>query len=133
MEFAADLARDYPACEGRLCATGALPSYEVACHLAACDVVLQPYPDGVTGRRSSLMSPLALGRPIVTTTGHLTEPFWQDTNAVVLVPAGSGDNLARAVQDLLDDPSRRQQLGTNAMELYRQRFALQHTIDALLS
>ena len=133
MEFAADLARDYPACEGRLCATGALPSYEVACHLAACDVVLQPYPDGVTGRRSSLMSPLALGRPIVTTTGHLTEPFWQDTNAVVLVPAGSGDNLAGAVQDLLDDPSRRQQLGTNAMELYRQRFALQHTIDALLS
>ena len=78
-EFATDLAGDYPAYEDRLCATGALPSYELACHLAACDVVLQPYPDGVTGRRGSLMSSLALGRPIVTTSRPFDRTFLAET------------------------------------------------------
>jgi len=131
--FATDLVRDCPDHERRIHATGSLLPYELACHLAACDVVLQPYPDGVSGRRGTLMSSLALGRPIVTTSGHLTESFWREANAVVLVPAGSANELAGAVEDLLSDRSHCRQIGANASELYRQKFALQHTIEALRS
>lgn len=74
--FATEMVSAHPVCRGRLAAPGFLGAYELSCHLAACDVVLQPYPDGVSGRRASLMASLALGLPILTTTGHLTESFW---------------------------------------------------------
>jgi hypothetical protein len=131
--FAEQIVRAHPMYRDRLFATGRLPSYELACHLAACDIVLQPYPDGVTGRRTSLMSALALGLPIVTTTGHLTEAFWKDSNAVALVPADRKEGLADEVEALLRSRSRKDELAKNARELYRAKFALRHTIDALRS
>ena len=45
----------------------------------ACDLLVQPYPDGISSRRTSAMAGLALGVPVVTTTGHLTEPLWAET------------------------------------------------------
>ena len=35
-------------------------------HLQACDVLVQPYPEGITSRRTSAMAALAHGRAIVT-------------------------------------------------------------------
>ncbi|HUR56025.1 MAG TPA: glycosyltransferase family 4 protein, partial [Gemmataceae bacterium] len=40
---------------GRVSATGELPPDDVAAHLRACDVLLQPYPDGISSRRTSAM------------------------------------------------------------------------------
>lgn len=131
--FAAELIATDPICNGRVFATGPLPSYELACHLAACDLVLQPYPDGVTCRRASLMASMALGLPIVTTTGHLTEKLWKDSDAVVLVPADGGNALADGAESLLLNPFQRERMARKAAELYRLTFALQHTIDALRS
>lgn len=45
--------------------------------LAACDVALQPYPDGVTTRRTTAMSALSLGVPLVSNDGLLTDLCWR--------------------------------------------------------
>ena len=74
------------------------------------------------------MAALSLGRPVVTTQGHLSEPFWSESSAVAIAPA---DELATTVLRLLADPARRAELGREAANLYRSRFAVEHTIRLL--
>jgi glycosyltransferase involved in cell wall biosynthesis len=127
----AELDRVHPALRGRVHASGELAPDEVSRHIGACDLLLQPYPDGVSSRRTSVMAALALGRPVVTTSGWLTEPLWSDSQAVVLVPAGDAGALAAAGAALLGDPERAARLGSRARALYQSRFDVRHTIDAL--
>jgi glycosyltransferase involved in cell wall biosynthesis len=115
----------------RLHATGALDSDQLSLHLGACDLMLQPYPDGITTRRSSSMAAIAHARAVVTTQGELTEPIWADSEAVCMVPVGEFGKLASAVSRLLDDPGERQRLGLSAAKLYQDRFDLRHTVSTL--
>jgi hypothetical protein len=126
--FAAALNRRHPSLAGRWTATGMLEPTAATAHIAACDVLLQPYPDGICTRRSSAMAGLSLGRPMVTTHGHFTEPIWRATAAVQFAAPAA---LATTVLWLLDDPARRAELGRRAAELYRSRFAVEHTIRLL--
>lgn len=132
-EFASAFERDHPPFAGRLHAPGVLPGGRLAVHLAACDAIVQPYPDGVTARRTSVMASLALGLPIVTTEGYLTEPVWKESGAVAIVPAKREGEFVFSVQSLLADPVRRAQLGLAAAKLYRERFAIENTIRELRS
>jgi glycosyltransferase involved in cell wall biosynthesis len=126
--FAAALRRRHPALGGRLTATGTLDGDSVAAHLTACDVLLQPYPDGICTRRGSAMAALALGRPIVTNAGRFCESIWHTASAVALA---APDALAETVLELLADGPRRDELGRAARALYRAHFAVEHTITAL--
>ena len=131
-EWARDeLARRLPAAAGRLHATGTLAAAELSPHVSACDVLIQPYVDGVSTRRTSLMAGLAHGAPIVTTSGRLTEPLWAEREAVVLVPVEDVSALAEATKTLLADEARRLRLSAAARALYDERFAVQRTIAAL--
>jgi glycosyltransferase involved in cell wall biosynthesis len=129
--FARTLEEAYPTTKGRLFATGLSPGPAAASHLAACDLLLQPYPDGVTTRRGSLMAGLALGRAIVTTRGHLSEEFWDESGAVLLAPADNPGMALPAVEALLTDPERRARLGEQARLLYQRTFAIEHSIRRL--
>ena len=53
-----------PDLSSRLFATGFLPSSELSAYLAACDLLIQPYPDGASSRRSSLMAGISHGVPV---------------------------------------------------------------------
>ena len=108
-------------------------SKTLAAHLAACDVMVQAYPDGVTTRRTSLMASLALGKAIVTNCGVLTEALWKESNAVALVPESSPRNITSKVEELLLSEPRRAQLGARAAALYADRFSLSRTLNVLLS
>jgi len=55
---------------------GGLTPEDLSSHVAACDVLIQPYLDGVSTRRTSFMAGLAHGRAIVTNHGRATEPLW---------------------------------------------------------
>ncbi len=110
---------------------GRLTEVAVAEQLAGCAVLLQPYPDGGCGRRTTLMAGVALGVPVVTTDGPATEPAWRG-GAVCLVPADKPDRLAGAVRSLLDDPARRAEMSARAASLYDAEFALSRHIDRLL-
>lgn len=128
--YATALRDRHPALRGRLTGTGALPGDAVSRHLQVCDLLVLPYDDGISTRRTTAMAALAHGRAVVTTTGDRTEPFWAEAGAVVLAP-DTPDALTDAADALLADPSRRAALGAAARALYERRFALEHTIAAL--
>jgi glycosyltransferase involved in cell wall biosynthesis len=130
--FAADLERAEPSLAGRLTAPGSLSAEKVVAHLAACDVLLQPYLDGVSSRRGSFMAGLALGLPIVTTDGEFTEPLWRKTPAILLAEATDVVGLVRATDGILSDGDRRAALGKEAARLYRERFGAERVVAALL-
>jgi glycosyltransferase involved in cell wall biosynthesis len=115
----------------RIIAPGPLPAAAITAYVLASDLAIQPYPDGASGRRTTLMAALANGVPVVTTIGRLSEPIWSD-GAVALAPAGDPDRLARLALELLDGPGRRSELGRAGRRLYEERFAVRHTVTALL-
>jgi glycosyltransferase involved in cell wall biosynthesis len=126
-----ELERGSPRRLGRVVATGALPSTSIPDYLRACDLLIQPYPDGVSGRRTTVMAALDNGVPVITTIGRLTEPIWAEGH-VTAVPAGDAIRLAELAAELLDSPGRRAELGRAGRRLYEDRFAIGHTVDALL-
>jgi glycosyltransferase involved in cell wall biosynthesis len=113
----------------RVRATGALEATAIAAHLRACDVLIQPYPDGVSSRRTSVMAGLALGLPIATNAGPLTEPIWRHWAGVEL--ADSPARLAAAAEALLREPPRAAALAERGRALYEMQFSLARTISAL--
>jgi glycosyltransferase involved in cell wall biosynthesis len=131
LEFATRLASTHPALASRLVAPGVLTANELSNHLSVCDVLVQPYPDGISGRRTSAMAGLALGKSMVTTTGHLTEDEWASSGAVMLVPVNESNNIVSAVLRLLAAPSQREALGTRARSWYTEHFSIAHSLGVL--
>jgi glycosyltransferase involved in cell wall biosynthesis len=123
--------RHYPSLACRIGACGDLPPESVAAHLAACDLLVQPYPDGISSRRSSAMAGLALGLPTLTTTGPATESVWQDQRLVALTPADELAQFTAQAGLLLSDARLRDELGARARMGYERNFSLQRTIDTL--
>ena len=130
-EFRAQMIDRHPSFANRLHATGALSPADASRSLAACDLMIQFYPDGVSTRRTSCMAALEHGRPVMTTSGHLTEPLWQESRAVALAPANDLPAMAAVVHRLIDDGEERQRLGTAARELYDRCFDIRHAVAAL--
>ncbi|WP_180541762.1 glycosyltransferase family 4 protein [Nevskia soli] len=116
----------------RISSFGELEAEEVAIVLSACDVLLQPYPDGISTRRGTAMAALALGIPMVSNLGHLSEPKWRDTEAARIMNSASAQELTAAVRAVLQDRNLRAGLSANARSTYQAQFALSHTIDSLL-
>jgi hypothetical protein len=124
------VARD-PSLADCIVATGELDPAAAAEHLAACDLLVQPYPDGVTTRRSSIMAGLALGLPILTNAGELTEPLWGASAAVALARAPDASSMIRCADALAGDAARRSALSRRATALYRERFRVARTVEIL--
>ena len=123
-----------PQCNGvvqRLYATGEIGPDELSLHLSACDLMIQPYPDGITTRRTSAMAAIAHRRPVLTTKGALTEPIWSQSAAVSMVPVNEVNKLAPMASRLLDDRYERERLSLAAAKLYDNSFDLRHTIKIL--
>ncbi len=66
VRFAKELQCSRPALAHRIFSAGEQPADTAAAYLSACDLLVQPFPDGASSRRTSLMAGLALGVPIVT-------------------------------------------------------------------
>ena len=120
-----------PRLADRVHATGVLTDEAVSQHIAACDLMMQPYPDGVSTRRTSAMVGLSHGVPIVTTSGWLTEPLWEESGALEMVPAEDPQTLAMVVARLLASPALREALAARGRQLYLSRFDIQHSIRTL--
>jgi glycosyltransferase involved in cell wall biosynthesis len=127
--FRARMAEAAPHLAGRLYATGALAAEDVSAWLQAADVALQPYPDGASSRRTTLMAAVAHGLPTVTNAGVATEAVW--SGAVALAESGRADLLSNAVVDLLDDRESRLALSRAAAALYESRFRVDHAVATL--
>lgn len=120
-----------PDLDARITVTGALAPDEVSAHLVACDVLLQPYDDGISARRGSAMAGMALGKAIVANRGVATSEPWTDGSVALLTDTAAPAALASAVTELLDDSERRHSLGRAARRVYQERFELERGVALL--
>lgn len=114
----------------RIIAVEGVPKHEAVCHLAACDLLVQPYVDGVSSRRTSAMAGLALGIATVSHAGESTEELWSESEAVLLAgptPRGYAD----AVAAVLDDAELRERLARLGADLYERRFHIRYVLERL--
>jgi glycosyltransferase involved in cell wall biosynthesis len=128
----ARLKASVPGYKGSLSSTGAVRDHVLSQHLQICDVLLQPYQDGVSGRRTTTISALEHGVPVATTFGKLSEPFWRETAAVETAPAAAPRQLAEAVEVLLD-PARNAAARLAAARLYDTRFTPAVALEPLFA
>lgn len=111
---------NHPQLAYRTHASGRLEPSLLAAYISACDLMLQPYPDGVSCRRGSIMAGLALGRAIITNSGPLSEPLWA-SGMVALAPRP--EDMPALAPHLLADPQARQSLGDQAQQYYQRHFS----------
>jgi len=129
--YRTQLVERHPQLAGRVLATGALSLEDAAASIAACDLMLQPFPDGASSRRSSLMAPLALGRAIVTSLGPRSEPVWTKSGSVDITDFANQAAALKRIENLIARPERRVALGRRASETYAERFSWERTIRLL--
>ncbi|HEV2904696.1 MAG TPA: glycosyltransferase, partial [Pyrinomonadaceae bacterium] len=125
------LTEQYSVLADRVHATGSLSAAELSHHISACDLMLQPYIDGVSSRRTSTMTALAHGVPVVTTNGKFTESIWAASGAVVMVDVENCRDFAKVATRLLQDVEVRMQMSAAARRLYTAYFDRTRTIASL--
>ncbi|MGH7328746.1 MAG: hypothetical protein ACREJX_10410, partial [Polyangiaceae bacterium] len=113
----------------RVRAQGAQTPEQIAANLAACDVVLQPYPDGISSRRTSAMASIALGRAVVSHEGAQTESIWRERHAVVLARDESPEAFVHATEPLLHNSALAEEIGHKAHALYREQFSIERAVE----
>jgi glycosyltransferase involved in cell wall biosynthesis len=128
--FAAAMRERHSQVSARIHHTGPLSPVDVAAAIRACDIMVQPYPDGITTRRTSVMAALANGIATVSTAGALTEAVWRASGAVALAP----DTLATAAKviSLLERSHERAALADAGRRAYDEHFAIERSVDALI-
>jgi glycosyltransferase involved in cell wall biosynthesis len=102
--------------------TGPLPAADVSAWLQSVDLLLAPFSDGMTTRRTTVMAAMAHGVPVVSTRGRLTDPELFDRSPLVLTDLDA-DMFARAVVALIDDPARRIALAGATRAFYDRHFS----------
>jgi glycosyltransferase involved in cell wall biosynthesis len=122
----------HPELSGRIFATGELPPRELAAKLRGCDVLIQPFIDGISSRRTSVMAGLANGVPLVSNLGLLSESLWMGERGIALASSPNSNALAAMTETILalgDEP--RAEMGRRAAALYREWFSLDRTLSTL--
>ena len=77
------------------------------------------------------MAALALGVPVITNTGALSESIWRESGAVRLTEAGDSRGMAAQTMDVLNHPEARGALQERGRALYARMFDVSRTIRAL--
>jgi len=116
--LAEELRIAYPEIAPRIFASGILSTTEISAYIGACDLMVQPYIDGMSTRRTAAMAALASGRALLTTEGHSTEPFWTGCSQVAIVPANDPGALIVRARQLLDDDRERGRMAEAGQRLY---------------
>ncbi len=106
--------------DGRVQWTGHQSDAEVAADFNAIDVLVMPYEDGMSMRRSTLTAALANGCAIVTTHPQDPTPELRADADLVLVPPRDPAATAAAVRRIAADPRLAESLRANARKAARQ-------------
>jgi glycosyltransferase involved in cell wall biosynthesis len=130
--FAEAVRRSNDRVAARIMATGTMAGEEIAAVLRACDLLIQPYPDGVTTRRTSVMAGIANEVATVTSQGFLTENIWVESAAVAMAPASEPSAHVRQIVSLLDDEPERRALAQRGATFYDAWCSIDATVDVLL-
>jgi glycosyltransferase involved in cell wall biosynthesis len=130
--FRTEFLRLHPDAADRIIAPGEQSVEALSAHIAACDLFVQPYSGGVSSRNTSLMACLAHGRPAIVTKGRLTEPLWEESGTVALVPEHDCEAFANAVARITSNPGILAQMSAAAASIYTSRFDVSYLIKRLV-
>jgi glycosyltransferase involved in cell wall biosynthesis len=132
-KFLGHLIDKHPALAGRVYTTGSIAATDpgLSSHISACDLLIQPYPDGVSSRRTSVMAPLQHGKAVVTTSGQATEEIWFQSGAVAMTPTRDTAAFVQAVREVCDDTAKRTAMARAAQHLFEERFDITHVVATL--
>ncbi len=95
---------------------------QVSAALQATDLLVLPFIDGVSERRTTFMAGLDHGVAVVTTIGPSTGPMLRAADFFRGTPCDQREEFVRAVDDLIGDEVARRALGSKAREAYRRCF-----------
>jgi len=128
-------------CQAIIRAEGPLPADEISRRFAALDAYLVPFVDGISTRRTTLMTGLQHGVPIVGTRGPLTDKMLEEQNGTAFLLScvsaasnASGDVQAFGAQvvRVIEDAGLQARLGQGAQQLYEREFAWERVAGRLL-
>jgi glycosyltransferase involved in cell wall biosynthesis len=113
---------------------GPLPVEEISRRFAAMDIYLAPYSDGVSTRRTSLMTGLQHGVATVGTSGIHTDRMLrkEDGRAFLLADSHSEEAFHRHVRCLAGDAERRASLGEEGQCLFEREFCWERIAARML-
>lgn len=115
--------------EGRVITTGLVPSEEIPKYLQAMDVLAHPsYREGLP---RTVTQALLNGKAVVAYDVDGTREVCLEGETGHLVQPGDLTGLRQAVTDLMDDPSRRMEMGRRGQEMCRDRFSATRMVDHL--
>lgn len=97
--------------------TGYVRAEEVSASLMAVDLCVLPYRDGVSFRRGSLLACLTHERAIITTRPAVALPEVKNGENMLMVEPENPAALARAVRQVVSDPTAQAQLEAGARSL----------------
>jgi glycosyltransferase involved in cell wall biosynthesis len=114
---------------------GALPAEDVSSHLAAMDLHLTPFIDGVSTRRGSFMAGLQHGVPSVTTLGVHSDHVLRGASGDAFAASPAGDAAAFAARSaaLAGDEELRAAMRPAARRLYDEEFAFDRASARLMA
>ena len=111
---------------------GYIPEVEVSLALQAFDLLLLPFEDGVSERRTSFTAGLSHGTPILTTVGHGTGTTLRSARFIASIPVNSPSDYPLEAVRLLGDPNRLSKLASDSIQAYHQSFSWEIVTKRLL-
>jgi len=101
--------------------TGKCALQEISLNLSSLDIYVMTDIRGASARKSSLMSALAHGLPIVSSRGKDTTPDFVDN--MILLDKDDTYGFVRHIERLIRAPEKRRSLGYSAGKLFEQRYS----------
>ena len=92
-------------------------------------ICLPSYREGLP---KALMEAAAAGRAVVTTDVPGCRDAIIPNKSGLIVPVKDSEALAKAIQDLINNPERRKKMGVKGRELAKKEFAIENIVDAHL-
>ncbi len=119
----------------KLFSDGELPPAEVSRRLAGVDIYLAPFVDGASTRRTSLMTGLQHGLPVVTTRGRLTDSMLERAaeRSFLMADADAEESWGREVNRLVSDVPLRVELGVSARMFFDENFSWRRIAGTMLA
>ena len=114
LELAREVAVDTP---------GHLEADEISVRLRASDLLILPFTDGISTRRTTLMAGLSHGLPIMGLSGSATDDvLMTGGDALTLTAVGDIRAFAHATVELANSPDRLRRSGASGRALYARHF-----------